>query len=246
MPFVAAYKLPRPAWPAHRRRQNVAYAIERAAPSPMSAKEPSFTFGIEEEYHLVDLAIAGVRGGAGRADEGVRGRRSASRSRPSSSARRSRSAPASTRTSRRRARSWPGCAAPSPRPPASTPSHPSPPRPTRSPTARPSRRRPRRATRRWPSRLRRHRAAARHLRHARARRHRRRRAAHRSDEPGALFPAAPAHAVDVVALLAGRGHRASRATASPYSTSCRAPGCRSASRATASTSARSTYWCATR
>ena len=25
----------------------------------MSAKEPSFTFGIEEEYHLVDLATRG-------------------------------------------------------------------------------------------------------------------------------------------------------------------------------------------
>ena len=56
-------------------------------------------------------------------------------------------------------------------------------------------------------RLCRHRAAPRHLRHARARRHRRRRAAHRSDEPGALFPAAPADAVDVLAVLAGRGHR---------------------------------------
>ena len=54
---------------------------------------------------------------------------------------------------------------------------------------------------------RRRRPAPRHLRHARARRHRGRRAAHRPDEPGALFPAAPARAVHLLAVRRRRGHR---------------------------------------
>ena len=53
---------------------------------------------------------------------------------------------------------------------------------------------------------RRRRPAPRHLRHARARRHRGRRAAHRPDEPGALFPAAPAHALDLLAVRGRGGH----------------------------------------
>ena len=75
--------------------------------------------------------------------------RSASRSRPSSSAPRSRSAPASARTSQRRARNWPICAERSQRLPASMGWRRSPPRRTRSPTARRSRPRRRPATRRW-------------------------------------------------------------------------------------------------
>ena len=54
---------------------------------------------------------------------------------------------------------------------------------------------------------RRRRPPPRHLRHARARRHRGRRAAHRPHEPGALFPAAPADALDLLAVRRGRGHR---------------------------------------
>ena len=54
---------------------------------------------------------------------------------------------------------------------------------------------------------RRRRPPPRHLRHARARRHRGRRAAHRPHEPGALFPAAPADALHLLAVRGGRGHR---------------------------------------
>ena len=46
------------------------------------------------------------------------------------------------------------------------------------------------------------------LRHARARRHRGRGAQDRPDEPGDLLPAAPAGAVELVAVLAGPAHRA--------------------------------------
>ena len=173
----------------------------------MRVKEPSFTFGIEEEYHLVDLETRGFAPAPAGADGGLRVGCSASRSRPSSSAPRSRSAPASAAISRLPARSLPTCAGPSPTTPASiglapiaASTHPFADRSTLETDAQgplPGAR----------ARLRRHRPAPRHLRHARARRHRGRRAAHRSHEPGALFPAPPADAVDVVALLAGRGHR---------------------------------------
>ena len=56
-------------------------------------------------------------------------------------------------------------------------------------------------------RSRRRRPPPRHLRHARARRHRGRRAAHRPHEPGPLLPAAPAHALDLLAVRRRRGHR---------------------------------------
>ena len=46
------------------------------------------------------------------------------------------------------------------------------------------------------------------LRHACACRARGPGAAHRPDEPGVVFPAAPAGAVDLIAVLAGRGYRA--------------------------------------
>ena len=54
----------------------------------------------------------------------------------------------------------------------------------------------------------RRRAAPRDLRDARPYRHPGRRAAHRFVEPGLVFPAAPVGAVDLVAVLAGREHRA--------------------------------------
>src|SRR6202008_4105965 len=52
------------------------------------------------------------------------------------------------------------------------------------------------------------RTAARDLRPARPYRHPRRRAAHRSPEPGVVFPAAPFGAVDLITVLARREHRA--------------------------------------
>ena len=53
----------------------------------------------------------------------------------------------------------------------------------------------------------RHRPAHGDQRHARARRHRRSRPAHRPDEPGTLFHAASAGAVHLLTVLAGRGYR---------------------------------------
>ena len=62
-------------------------------------------------------------------------------------------------------------------------------------------------------------------------------AAHRSDGPDDLFPAASAGAQHLLAVLGWRGYRASNPIASPCSTRCRAPACPSCSRAGASSSA---------
>ncbi len=172
----------------------------------MRPKEPSFTFGIEEEYHLVDLKTRGFAAAPAalmEACEAALGKQVApeffrsqieigtSVCRDFANARKELAH--LRRTIADTAREFGLAPIAASTHPFADKSHARDDTQGALPGARP--------------RLRRHRPAARHLRHARARRHRGRRAAHRPDEPGALLPAASADAVDLLAVLAGRGHR---------------------------------------
>ena len=118
----------------------------------MSAKQPSFTFGIEEEYHLVDLESRGFAAAPAelmKECEKALGKQVA----PEFFRSQIEVGTSVLKDFKAARKELAGLAAPSPKSPKNTPWRPSPPRPIRSPTARPSRRRRRRAIRLWRSTL---------------------------------------------------------------------------------------------